>query len=246
MESQKFTNRLLLVLAFIALAYLIFAKQGTNICTKDEQHDHTIGVEGRAEAFVSPDTAKISFSATKKATNVQDAMNSVNERMSALTQQLQEFSIEEKDIKTTSYAVRPEHSYNDGMEKFDGYRATQRVEVTIRDLKYTSGILEIVHRAELDQVSELTFFVEDEEEIMADLRAKAIADAKQKAKELSRDLGVELDTIVGFYRHKEDDMGVKLYHAEDKVNGAKEEVAPTIPEGENKFTMHVTIVYQVD
>ncbi|PID51721.1 MAG: hypothetical protein CR954_00325, partial [Candidatus Moraniibacteriota bacterium] len=61
-------------------------------------------------------------------------------------------------------------------------------------------------------------------------------------------LGVKLDTIVGFYDNTQDDMGVVAYAAMDKAMGGpmKEEFAPTVPKGENHFTVHVTVTYAVE
>ena len=247
-DSQKLTN-ILIVGVFIILAYLAFSKQDISVDMTTGERERTISVDGEAETFVAPDTASVSFSVTKKASTTDVAMNSINERMDVLVKQLKSLGVEEKDIKTTSYNVQPEYSYNDGKQVFEGYRATQRIKVIIRDLAKTSDVLSTVNSAEVDNVSQLTFFVDNEEDVMEQLRKEAIDNAKENAKVLAKDLGVSLNEIVGYGDGSSDGGYEPMYRSNDMAYamGAKEEVADAVvPTGENKFKKQVTVTYKID
>lgn len=245
-DSQKLTN-VLIIGIFIVLAYLAFSKEDINVDMVTTEGDKTIAVEGKSETFVVPDTASVSFSVTKKAQTTDVVMNSVNERMEILLKELTRVGVEEKDIKTTSYNVQPEYSYNDGKQIFEGYRATQRVEVVIRDMDNVSDVLATVNSADVDNVSQLTFFVDDEEAVKDELRKEAIENAKKNAQELAKDLGVGLSDIVGYSDTGNNNKIEPMFRSEMAYGAADQEVAPAIvPTGENQFVSHVTITYKID
>ncbi len=248
MESHKLTN-ILLVLVFIALAYLTFTHRDISVDMSTGERDRTISVTGEAETFVAPDTASVSFSVTKKAQTTENAMNSINERMNVLLAQLKGFDVKEKDIKTVNYSVQPQYSYNNNKQIFEGYRATQRIQVKIRDLEKTSDILSTVNSAGVDNVSQLTFFVDNEEEVKEKLRKEAIKNAKEKAKVLAQDLGVNLNEIVGYSNGNFNDGFEPAYRSQDFAYSmnAKEEVAEAVvPTGENQFKVIVTVMYKIN
>ena len=96
-------------------------------------------------------------------------------------------------------------------------------------------------------LSNISFTVDDPDKILDEARAKAIKDAREKAKLLSRELGVRLVRVVSFYDNT--GGGVTPYYAEGLGSDAMVKTAvapaPTIPVGENKVTVNVTIVYEI-
>jgi uncharacterized protein YggE len=188
----------------------------------------------------------VSFSVTKKAPTTDVAMNSVNERMDALVNQLKSIGVEEKDIKTTSYNVYPEYSYNNGKQNFEGYRVTQSVTVVIRDLENTSKALATVNNAGVDNVSQLNFYVDDMDAINEQLRTNAINDAKEQAKKIAKDLGVSLGDVVGYDEYGDDNTEpypvMNKSYAMAEPTPVAEAVVPT---GENQFSTNVTVIYRI-
>lgn len=244
-KSSMITNICLIVIA-VCVAYLIFAGKDISVDMTQSNLEHTISIDGKAETFVKPDTAKVSFGVTSKNMSTDVATRSVNERMETLMNALAQNSVEEKDIKTISYEISPEYSYDEGSQRFEGYRVSQRVEVIIRDLEKVSGVLGIVNSADLDNVSQLTFFVDDEEKIKMQLREEAIADAKKNAAQVAKDLGVQIESVVSFYDYGNDTATPEPMYAMDKVGmGGEMASAPVIPEGENQFVSKVSVTYKI-
>lgn len=245
-KSTTLTN-VFIIGIFALMAYLVFSDKDVSVEMIDaSEQDRTIAVSGEAETFVKPDTASVSFSITKKAPTTDVAMNSVNERMGELVKQLKQNSVEEKDIKTTNYSVRPDYSYNDGKQVFEGYRVTQNIMVVIRDLNTVSDVLATVNSAGVDNVSQLTFYVDETDEVMGKLREEAIDDAKENAKKLANELGVTLDEIVGYSDYEDNDNVEPMYRKDMMYAEAAGDVAPTVtPTGENEFKSNVTIIYKI-
>ena len=213
----------------------------------DEQR--TISVTGEAERLVAPDTAKITFSMTRKSTSLSEATDSVNTRIGEIVDALEEYGVEDKDIKTTNYSVYPEYDYarNTGARTFSGYRVTQSLELVMRDLDQVAAIMTAVAAFEVDNVSGLSFYVDDDEEIRDELRKEAIRDAKEQAHELARELGVSLDTIVGFSEQNGGEYYLmyneRMLMASDMAVEVQE---ATIPAGENTYNARVNISYKID
>jgi hypothetical protein len=225
---------------------MIFAGKNISVDMNQSNPDRTISVDGKAETFVKPDTAQISFGVTAKNMSTDIATKSVNDRMDTLMSELAKNNVEEKDIKTISYEISPEYSYNDGTQRFEGYRVSQRVEVVIRDLKKVSDVLSVVNNADLDNVSQLTFFVDDDELIKAQLRGDAIADAKKNAQKIAKDLDVQIENVISFYDYGNGTETPRpMYALEKSGMGGDVASAPLLPEGENQFVSKVSVTYKI-
>lgn len=214
-----------------------------------EQGRETITVEGDAERFVAPDTASISFTMTRKSMNLEEARESVDDRVKDFLKQVKADGVDEKDIRTTDYSVNPQYNYlsRERQQVFDGYRVSQTIELTIRDLENVRSILGKIGSLEVDNVSQLSFFVEDDEDILDDIREEAIDDAKDKAKDLARDLGVKLEGIVSFSENSGGYYPQPYFRSSvANMDGAiNESMDVSIPVGENKFQRSVSITYKI-
>jgi len=238
---------LLIALVAISLGALFVASGDKTTTFSNENQENTISVSGESERFVAPDTASLSFSMTRKSNNLSEATDSVNERISELIKSLKSDGVKESDIKTTGYNVNPQYAYTDRQRVFDGYRVTQSVQVKIRELDNVNTVVTKIGELEVDNVSGLNFFIDNDEEIQEELREEAIKDAQDKANKLARDLGVDLDRIVGFSE------GGGSYYPQPyfKTAAFAEDLAfdvaeASIPAGENRLSSQVTITYSID
>jgi uncharacterized protein len=98
-----------------------------------------------------------------------------------------------------------------------------------------------------NNVSGLSFTIDDEDALTAEAREQAINDAEEKAEELADQLGVSLVRIVGF---NEGGGGYPVQYARAEMTmmaldeGAVGS-APSLPVGENKISSFVTITYEI-
>lgn len=245
---MKNKDTLILVLAVAALVVAVIAlSQPKELVVSDTQQAQ-ITVSGESERFVAPDTASVSFTLTRKDTNLNRARESVDDRIKNILRSLKSDGIEEKDIKTTNFSVRPEYNYTQRRQVFDGYRVNQTLELTIRDIDAASVVLGKIGALEVDNVSSLRFYVEDDEEIRDELREEAIDDAKDKARALARDLGVELVEIVDFseggggkYFPEPHFRSLEFAESEDQALSSP----ASIPTGENEYSANVSITYRI-
>ncbi len=243
------TNTLLLGAIMLILAINLFQTHEMKVdLDMSEQNNNTISVIGKAERNVVPDTASISFYVTKKSQDQTEAANYVNKKTKDIIATLVDMNIEKKDIKTTNYSLNPQYNWNDGKQRFDGYRAQQNVTVIIRELTNTQDILARIVEHKVDNLNGPNMYIDNLDEVKSSLRSEAITDAKAKAKELARELDVELDKIVSF----SEGNNIDNYNPRMAKMGLAESVSfdsvaiPEITPGEEKIIKTVTLVFKIE
>ena len=221
---------------------------------------NTITVSGEGEVFAVPDLATFSVTVLEEAKEVKDAQKVATEKINDIIDYLKAQGVEEKDIKTSSYNVYPKYEWLQetcaadrpcppGKQVMNGFEVSQTVEVKVRDTDKAGDLLSGVGNRGVNSVSGLNFTIDDEDALNAEARAKAIADAESKAKELANQLGVSLVRIVGF---NENGGGYPIYMKREALmsvdsgyGGAVSAMAPSVPTGENKIVSNVSITYEI-
>ncbi len=206
---------------------------------------NTISVSGKGEIFIKPDIAKVSVSVEKNAYSVSDAQSQATNAINNVTKFLKDSGIEDKDIKTVNYSIYPRYDYLENQGRvFRGYTISQTLEIKIRKIEDTGKILAGVTSAGANQVGGVSFTIDDEERVKRQARQEAINDAKAKAKQLSKDLGVKIVGLISFSESGNDYY--PPYYAESaKVLGTGGGEVPEVPSGENKITVNVYLTYQI-
>jgi uncharacterized protein YggE len=225
---------------------------------------NTIVVSGEGEAFAVPDIAEVRFTASKDAKTMQEAQKSVTDTANKALAYLKEQGIEEKDIKTQNYNAYPKYEWqtrammpclagqycppSDGKNVLVGYTVTETISVKIRDTEKAGTIVTGLGALGVTDISGPDFTVDDDEVIKAEARGEAIANAKDKAEALAKELGVKLVRIVNFSENGNNPYPMYSMTSKDMAYGmggaAVPEAAP-LPMGENKYTSNVTITYEI-
>lgn len=209
---------------------------------------NTISFSGEGKITVKPDIGLVTASIVTEAKTSKEAQDSNSKKSSAVTDFLKKQGVDEKDIKTVGYNLSPQYDYSPLSSRrpgITGYQVRQSVEIKIRNLDKVSSILDGVVTAGANEVGQLTFTVDNMEKVRTEAREKAIAEAKSKAKELRKQLGIELGKIVNF--SESGDRQVMPMYADMKygVGGAAEASSPSISTGENEIVVNVSLTYQI-
>ncbi len=252
MPEEKFNFKKILMAAaslFILVLIVFFIIMSLNEWDKRTYAGPdvlTISAAGQGEVFVKPDIAQISFTIQKEKISLLDAQNEASVASNKLTNFLKSSGIEEKDIKTTNYSISPRYDYLENTGRiFRGYDVSETIEVKIRKIDDTGKILSGAANNGADQVGQVSFTIDDQEAVKRQAREKAIIDAKQKADKLANDLGLKIVRLVGFYESGGDYYPVAMMKESSSVLGMGGGIAPSIPTGENKVTINVSLTYQM-
>ena len=205
----------------------------------------TIMVSGEGKVLAKPDIGVVTFSVWRESKDVGTAQADATKATNGIVDYLKGAGVEEKDLKTTSYSISPMYDYTRSGSVFRGYQIRQSFELKIRDLANVGAHLTKLAQLGANDVGSLRFDIDNAEGLRAEARAKAIADAKSKAKILARSLGVRLDDIVSF--SEGGNYPVPIFYRADAIGmgGAEKSMPPATPTGENEIVVNVSIGFEV-
>lgn len=229
---------------------------------------NTISVSGTGEAIGTPDVARVYFTVEDTQVKLADAQANVTKKMDGVTEQLVSLGIAKEKIKTSYYSSYPKYEYSQGKsvicspeycppvptpgtQTLVGYTVSHSVEVTIKDIEKSGDVLSLLGKAGVTNISGPNFEIEDPDALKSDAREAAIADAREKAKQIAKDLHVGLGKIVGYSDDSSGYMPVPMYErsalsAKDGYGGGVDAVAaPSLTPGESKVSSNVTITFKI-
>ncbi len=248
-------KNIITALIIVGIVFLVSLTVWVNIDIQNKitETENTITVSDSGEIYAKPDLAISTFSVITEEKTVAEALSKNTEKMNTVIDFVKDQSVEEKDLKTISFNVYPRYEwreekteippYPSGERVLVGYEVRQSLEVKIRDMEKIGTIIEGVTEAGANQVGDLQFTIDKEDELKKQAREQAIEKAKTKAKELASQLGVNLIRIVDF----SEGVTIPRYYSLEKEAamglGGEE---PQIETGENKIEVTVTITYEIN
>ncbi len=247
-----------LLAVFLGLKSLAEA-QGLRYIGAGVTPSNTISVSGYGEVFAAADIATFTFSVVSQKSTVASAQQDATTKINAITDYLKGQGIDAKDLQTTDYAVYPQYDYQSSVcpssgycppsrQVLRGYEVRQTTSVKVRDTAKAGDILTGVGSKGATEVSSLNFTFDDPQQSQDEARGKAIADAKEKADELARQLGVSIIRVVSFSENTGTPGPMpyaKLESAQTGRGAADAAVAPAIEVGQNKVTSNVSVTYEI-
>jgi hypothetical protein len=250
MKKNIITALIIVAIVFLVSLTIWVSIDIQNKITKTE---NTITVSDTGEIYAKPDLALTTFSVISEKKTVAEALSQNTEKMNAVIDFVKGQGVEGKDLKTTSFNIYPRYEWLEGKTEIPpqpqgkrvlvGYEVRQSLEVKIRDLEKIGAIIEGATGAGANQVGDLQFIIDKEDELKKQARDQAIEKAKTKAKELASQLGVNLVRISNF---SESSIVPRYYSLEKVAVPGAGEATPQIELGENKIEVTVTITYEIN
>lgn len=192
-------NLFVIVLALVLVALLGACTPATTQPAAAPAGDQSGGITvvGKGEALGRPDQAKVQIGVDTFAETVGEATGENEATIDALLAALEAEGIATPDIQTSNYGIWAEQRYGDnGPEGIVGYRVTNQVAVTIRDIEKVGMVIAAATEAGANNVHGVSFSVADPDALEAEARAEAIADAHARAASLADLNDVELGEVV--------------------------------------------------
>jgi hypothetical protein len=234
---------------FVCLAVWVIV----NIKEKVKTTESTITVSDTGTVYVKPDLALATASVITEKKTVAEAMTENTKKMNAVIEAVKAEGVESKDLKTTTFNISPRYEWYEASELYPsgrrvlaGYEVTQSLEIKIRNLEKIGDIIAKATDTGANDVSNLQFTVDKQDEIKKQARDQAIEKAKAKAKDLAGQLGIKLVRISSF----SESGVVPYYYGLEKamssgLGGGAEAPSPQIETGENKIEVTVYLTYEI-
>jgi uncharacterized protein YggE len=254
-----------LIVAVAALALFLLGQLFLQFNALPSNAPHEISVSGEGRAFGKPDVAMVSFGVHSQELKSQDAVNKNNEMMNKIIDAIKASGVDDKDIQTTAYNLSPVYDYRTiyspagkpnsagiaplpvpvrSGSVLSGYTLDQTVAVKIRNFDKISEILDKATSNGATNVSDLQFKIDDPEKVQAEARAMAIADAKEKLKDITRQSGLGVGKLVNISEGY-NNYPAPMYASGSALSKDSANVAPNIQTGQQEVSSSVTLTYQV-
>jgi uncharacterized protein YggE len=162
-----------------------------------EGTEPTVTVVGEGAASVNPDVAWLNIGVETSGLTASETAQENQGKMDQVMASLQSLGMTDQDIQTATYNINPDYSSEQGQpDQITGYRVTNTVRVTVRNLDQVGQVLDAVTQAGANNIYGITFGIQDQAAPQAEARAKAVADAQSRAGDLARLTGYQLGGLL--------------------------------------------------
>lgn len=258
LKENKALASVLITLAVLTSAFMLVktvhvVMQALNF-NEPVPYEKQLSFEGVGKVYGVPNIANITIGMETKQKDLVTAQEANTKSQNKLLEEIKALNIESADIKTTSYNVYPwtewDGTNNKTLEK--GWIVNQQIAIKVRDLKNVAKVLEVAGKNQSTSITGPNFTIDDLSNLKAEARLLAIKDAKAKAEVASKELGIDLGKIVGYWETTYDPMPYNDYGmARTQMGGGgdmmKEEMlAPMIEAGTNEIQVNASISYKIE
>jgi uncharacterized protein YggE len=276
-DTIKFLNKVFMLSAILVVGVLVFfvGEMFLQQKTIEQQSNYQITVSGEGKVYAKPDVALVNLGVTTQATTVADVTKQNTDKMNAVIDAVKKMGVADKDIQTTNYSLTPVYDTNylvptsvptaggvpmmypssgsgtimpvRGSSKLTGYRLEQDVQVKIRDFTKVGDILSQSTAAGANLVGDLQFTIDNPEQFKEQARAKAIAQAKSNAQNLSKESGINLGKLINVYENYIYPMAYSANSLKGMGGGVSDATppSPTIQPGQQEIDVTINLTYQV-
>ncbi|HEY0010964.1 MAG TPA: SIMPL domain-containing protein [Candidatus Paceibacterota bacterium] len=265
---KKLTNdygRLLAYAAFAVLVLLALFLLAKTVDAFDRMGKspyagpNVISVSGTGKAQTPPTIARVLFTTQETAATVAEAQERASTRTRTALEAVRALGIEDADVQAASYQTYPQYAQpqpcvpgaicNQGNTRIVAYQVSQSVTVKIRNTDAAGEVLQALGNAGVQNIQGPNFEVDDDSAVMEEARGEAIKDARDNARMLARQLGVNLGDVVSFsesgtpYPMPAYGMGGGVMM---DATSARSEKAVPLPQGQNESVVTVTVTYEIE
>ncbi len=152
-------------------------------------------LNGTATIKVEPNIAIVNLGVVTEDMNLEKAQRENAIKVTAIINELLKFNIPKEDISTSSYNIEPQYDYIEGKQVFRGYRVTNILSVTIKDLSKVGQIIDAAVSKGANRVDNIKFTVENPSLYYNKALSLAIINAINKARQVENTLKVSVFKI---------------------------------------------------
>ncbi len=208
----------------------------------------SINISAEETIYQKPDEAKITFSVITEADSYGRATEMNNNQMENVNSYLKEEGIEDKNLKTQNFSVRPRYEQIEdrlsSRREIIGYEVENNLQVTVTNLENVDTLIGGAIEAGANKVSGLVFEVSNQDELENQAQLKAIERAKEKAEEIADSLGVRVGRILDFSESGGYRPVSYSYEQMESDSMGRGGSAP-IEEGESEIKSSVDITFEI-
>jgi len=247
---KKYFWAILDILLIVLVILGVFSVSALRHYSDSTPSSRTISVSAEGKTVVTPDIAKINFSVVTEGSDTVKISEENIKKMNKAIDFVKSQGIEAKDIQTAGYNLSPRYEYNEDTRKtfISGYILTQTIYVKIRDFSKISGILGALPGLGVNDISSLSFSVENQDASLKIARDQAFEKAFAKAEEMAKMNGVRIKRVVTFsdYQNNYPIYAKTMSYGVGGGAVAESAPAPSIEPGSQEVTVNVSVTYEIN
>ena len=227
----------------LLVIFILFVGHTAWANTSEANASRSMTVTGEASIAVAPDMAQLTVGATSQDKDPVAAMNATSETLNKLISRLEEEGVVAKDIQTSSLRLTRQSQWNQQVEVFVGFQASNVLNIRVRDLSRLSDVLGALVGEGANSLTNLTWDVQEKRALNDQARRAAIKDAMAKAALYAETAGVTLGPILSI-SDKVVQQTPGPFHRETVFHT---DVADSVPlaAGEVTTSASVTMVFEI-
>ena len=229
--------------------------QASSKASQSGTSENGIWVTGEGSVTLEPDLAVLGLGVEARGETVSEALADASTAMDAVLGALRSRDIQDRDVQTRNFNVRPEYEYQEVVQSgarrqvrvLVGYVVSNTVTVKIRDLNSVGVVIDDVVTAGGDatRIDDVGFTVDDQSAYAEELRSKAVADAMAKARHFASLAGVSLGEPT-FISEAAAGVPITPVYAESfALAKAVSAPATSISGGELELRMSVQVLFEI-
>lgn len=153
-----------------------------------------IAVSGKASLTVNPNRAELTLSVEKDANEAAEAQKQVQRVVEKTLMFLSQQGIQTEDIRSTTLSIQPRYIWDKDQQqqRLQGYRASQSIAVTLKDIRLLQTIIDGGLNAGITRLSPPRLFHSEHHELERKVLAMAVKDAQSNAEAAASALSVKV------------------------------------------------------
>lgn len=201
MENKTVSTALaILVMAVLGLWLMSALNVSVPVEVKSSAQKTDFSVIGEGKVEVKPDMASINAGVTATAPTVDEVKRKIDDASNKIVAAVKGLGIPAEDIQTSNYSTYPNQDYSAGKAgQITGYTGNVNIQVKVKNYNQNPDLLprvvDAVTKAGANQIFGTSFTVEKPEKYREEARNLAIANAKEQAEKLAKNLGIKLGKI---------------------------------------------------
>lgn len=259
-EKIKILLGVVFGLALISFGYAAISYVDTYSKSIEPSAFRSFTVSGEGKITAIPDVAQFTFSViTEGGKDIAKLQKENTDKVNKSIDFVKSKGVEAKDIKTLNYNLDPRYQYFScpwplGDEakpcppaEIVGYKITQTVQVKVRDFAKIGDILSGVVERGANDVSQLSFAIDDPTKLQDSAREQAINKAREKAKLIAKAGDFRVGRLLGI----DEGGGVIPYYkyapaAAESFGIGDAAPTPSIEPGSQEITVNVMLRYEIE
>lgn len=210
---------------------------------QDRPRERTITITASGDVAAEPDLAIVTTGAITEADTARAALTANSATMRKVIDGLKAAGIAARDIRTSQLVIEPRYSgsYAGKVSTIQGFRVSNRVTVTLRDLNRLGETLDQTASLGANQFGGIQFVVSKAETLTDEARGIAMDNAIRRARLYAKAAGAELGPVVTI---SEEVHGLRPFGGA-VMRTASASASVPIEQGEQKLTVNVNVTWSL-